>query len=99
VNYGRGPQKYPRKLPHETGISKIQCYDRAIGEHPDERFGWRAGYSHGDQGDPSHARDWDCDSGKLLTEQQLTNQRWSASPVTASAIEAKTSTFFITPTA
>jgi hypothetical protein len=47
----------------------------------------------------SHARDWDCDSGELLTEQQLTNQRWSASPVTASAIEAKTSTFFITPTA
>jgi len=53
----------------------------------------------GEQMAISHARDWDCDSGELLTEQQLTNQRWSASPVTASAIEAKTSTFFITPTA
>src|SRR5258708_2473409 len=60
---------------NKANVSEIERYRYAVDQHTDERWAWPAGDPQGNQSDASHAPNRYGDASKLLTEQQLTDQR------------------------
>src|SRR5215470_14878760 len=69
------PEKSAAEPSRETDISKIESYRYAVDQHAGQRRTWPAGSPERDQSDARHARDWDGDAGKFLSEQHLPNER------------------------
>ena len=75
VKDDRRPQKDAGQTTCETEVGQIQRDGCAVDQHADERRTRPAGDPQGNQSNASHARYRHCDAGKLLTQQQLADQR------------------------